>query len=210
MPNEKEFFMKRIISAALLGIVLTLAGCASAPKKKEPTIFFPPAPELPRLQYLTSFSGLKDVEKQSSFNKFVVGEKQNLRLDKPYGVAIYDGKIYVCDTNQTVVILDLKRKAYSALPDALKGPGKLSQPVNISIDPDGTKYVSDPERGQVVVFDKNDAYIKAYGIPGDWRPVDAVSFGDRLYVADISKGLIKVFSKASGEIVKTIGDKGQC
>jgi len=201
--------MKKIISAALVGTIFFFLGCASTPKKKEPAIFFPPAPELPRIQYLTSFAGLKDVEKQSSFNRFVVGEKQNLRLDKPYGVGIYDGKIYVCDTNTTVVVLDLKKRSYSALAGAIKGPGKLLQPVNISIEDDGTKYVADPVRGQVVVFDKNDAYVKAYGIPQNWRPVDAVAFGDRLYVADIVNGLIKVFDKASGELVKTIGDKGE-
>jgi DNA-binding beta-propeller fold protein YncE len=201
--------MKRIIStAAVFGIVLTLIGCASGPKTQQPLIFFPPAPELPRLQYLTSFSGLKDVEKQSSFNKFVVGEKQNMKLDKPYGVGLFDGKIYVCDTNQTVVILDLKKKQYAAMPDALNGPGKLKQPVNITIDQDGTKYVSDPVRGQVVVFDRNDAYVKAYGIPNEWRPVDAVPFGDRLYVADMQQGLVKVFDKTSGEMVNKIGDKG--
>jgi DNA-binding beta-propeller fold protein YncE len=209
MLDGRSFSMKRIIKAALLAIILGFLGCASTPKKKEPVIFFPPAPELPRLQYLTSFSGLKDVEKQSSFNKFVVGEKQNLKLDKPYGVGIYDGKIYVCDTNQTVIVLDLRKKTYGPLAESLKGAGKLLQPVNISIDQDGTKYVADPVRGQVVVYDKDDAYVKAYGIPGQWRPVDAIPFEDRLYVADISTGLIKVFDKSSGEMVKTIGDKGE-
>ena len=49
-----------------------------------------------------SFSGLKDIEEQSAFNRFVVGEKQDVKVDKPYGIAIYDGKIYVCDTNNSV------------------------------------------------------------------------------------------------------------
>ena len=33
-------------------------------------------------------------------------EMQDTKLDKPYGVAMYDGKIYVCDTNATVIVLD--------------------------------------------------------------------------------------------------------
>jgi DNA-binding beta-propeller fold protein YncE len=200
---------KRISSAWILLLVLTWIGCASAPKRKESAVFFPPAPELPRIQYLTSFAGLKDVEEQSSFNKFVAGEKQNLKLNKPYGAAIYDGKIYVCDTNNTVVIFDLKQKQFHYLLAATRGQGKVTQPVNISIESDGTKYVTDPQRGQVVVFDKNDEYVKAYGEPGKWRPVDAVPFQDRLYVADMDAGNIKVFDKTSGEIIKTIGDKGE-
>jgi DNA-binding beta-propeller fold protein YncE len=200
---------KKVNCLILLLILCTWIGCASAPKRKEAIVFFPPAPELPRIQYLTSFAGLKDVEGQSSFNKFVAGEKQNLKLNKPYGAAIYDGNIYVCDTNNTVVIFDLKKKEFRYLLAATQGQGKLREPLNISIEPDGTKYVTDPERGQIVVFDRNDEYVRAYGEPGKWRPVDAVPFQDHLYVADIEAGNIKVFNKASGEIVRTIGDKGE-
>src|SRR5262245_35991563 len=154
---RKENLIKYIattFSAAILVILFT--GCASAPIKKEAGIFFPPAPELPRFQYLTSYGGLKDIEVQSKFNKFVVGENQDHILDKPYGAAIFDGKIYVCDTSSTVYIFDLKRKEFGILQEASRGSGKLLQPLNISIEPDGTKYITDPLRGQIVVFDRND------------------------------------------------------
>jgi len=188
-------------------VAFVAAACSAPVTKKEAPVFFPPAPELPRVQYLTSFSGLKDIEGQSAFNRFVVGEKQDTRLDKPYGVAVYDGKLYVCDTNNTVAVFDLKRKRFGPLKGAI-GPGTLRQPLNISIEADGTKYVADPVRGQIVAFDKNDEYLKAYGMPGAWRPVDAVPFGDRLYVADVANGLVKIFDKESGERLKVIGDKG--
>jgi DNA-binding beta-propeller fold protein YncE len=187
----------------------TAAGVLAAPApEKESPVFFPPAPALPRIQYLTSFTGRKDIEKQSAFNRFVVGEKPDVKVDKPYGVAVYDGKIYVCDTNASVAVFDLKEKSFGALKGAV-GPGALRQPTNISIEADGTKYVADPVRGQVVVFDRNDDYVKAYGTEGAWRPVDAVPFEDRLYVADVANGLVKVFDKQSGEQLKTIGDKGE-
>lgn len=194
---------------AAAGLVILATGCvAPVGRVKGPPLFFPPAPELPRVQYLTSFSGLKDVETQSAFNRFVVGEKQDVKLDKPYGVGIHDGKIYVCDTNATVVVFDLKRRVFERLAGAV-GPGKLVQPTNISIEADGTKYVADPARGQIVAFDREDRYVKAYGEPGAWRPVDAVAFEDRLYVADVTNHVVKVFDKFSGEPVKTIGDKGE-
>jgi DNA-binding beta-propeller fold protein YncE len=189
-------------------LALLAAACATPQVKKAASVYFPPSPELPRIQYLTSFTGLKDVEEQSAFDKFVVGEKQDVKLDKPYGVAIYDGKIYVCDTNATVIVFDLKGRTFGTLKGAA-GPGQLLGPVNISIERDGTKYVADPVRGQVVAFDRDDGYLKAYGEPGAWRPVDAVPFHDRLYVADPSTGLVKVFDIASGELLKAIGDKGE-
>jgi len=200
--------VRPLLRAAPAALALLAAACATPALKPEPPVFFPPTPELPRIQYLTSFRGLKDIEEQSSFDRFVVGEKADLRLDKPYGIGIHDGKIYVCDTNATVVVLDLQGRSYSALKGAV-GPGKLLQPVNISIEPDGTKYVADPARGQVVVFGRDDQYLNAYGAPGDWRPVDAVPFEDRLYVADPSNGLVKVFDKGTGDVLKTIGDRGE-
>jgi sugar lactone lactonase YvrE len=199
---------KGIKQAAAAGLIVLAASCAARVEPKSTRVFFPPAPAPPRLQYLTAFNGLKDIETQSGFNKFVAGEKEDLKLDKPYGVALHDGKIYVCDTNATVVVFDLKAKTFGALKGA-SGPGQLMQPINISVDAHGTKYVSDPVRGQVVAFDRNDEYVKAYGVPGSWRPVDAVAFEDRLYAVDTANHLVQVFDLDSGKPVKTIGDKGE-
>jgi DNA-binding beta-propeller fold protein YncE len=196
---------KVVLSA---GLIVVATSCATHVRPPQSAVFFPPPPSPPRLQYLTSFSGLKDIETQSSFNKFVAGEKEDLKLDKPYGVAVHDGKIYVCDTNASVAVFDLKAKTFGPLKGAV-GAGRLMQPINVSIDGDGVKYVADPVRGQVVAFDWDDLYLRAYGVPGEWRPVDAAAFEDRLYVVDAANHVVKVFDKQSGEPVKTIGDLGE-
>jgi sugar lactone lactonase YvrE len=193
--------------ASLLG-ALVLAGCSATRPATQAPVFFPPAPDLPRIQYLTSFTGLKDIERQSAFNRFVIGEKQDLIVDKPYGVAMADGRIYACDTNSTVAVFDLKAKTFSYLAGAT-GQGALRQPINISIGQDGTRYVTDPVRGQVVAFDRGDQFVRAYGQPGDWKPVDAAAFGGRLYVADFDHGRIVVFDIASGSQVSSFGDKSE-
>jgi len=189
---------------------LLLAGCAAPQKKESFNLFYPPPPELPRLQWLTAFTGAKDVEQErSAFDKFVIGEEDNRRrLDKPYGVALYNGKIYVCDTNRSVMVFDLEKRTFGPLEDA-KGPGKLVQPLNISVDRDGNKYVSDPVRGQVVIFDRDDKYVKAFGASGEWKPVDAVVLDDRLYVADMKNGSVEVLDKATGQKLKRIGRAGK-
>jgi sugar lactone lactonase YvrE len=197
----------RAVAASLAAALLSSACAATAPAPTR-AVFFPPAPALPRLQYLTHYTGRKDIEQQTTFNRFIVGEVQDQILDKPYGVAMHDGKIYVCDTNATVTVFDLEKKTFSFLEGAL-GNGLLRQPVNISITADGTKYVSDPVRGQVVAFDRNDQFVTAYGSPSDWKPVDAVVWEDRLYAADMDHGAIKVFDTKTGELVKSFGDKGE-
>ncbi|MEW6117897.1 MAG: hypothetical protein AB1553_13525 [Nitrospirota bacterium] len=200
----------RLICLALLA-VFVLTGCGGAPPKKEdaPTVFYPDPPEPPRIQYLTSFTSARDVEaEKSAFDVFITGKKDDtLRLDKPYGVAMHNGKIYVCDTNSTVMVFDLEKRAFAPLIGA-KGLGKLAQPLNISIDRDGNKYVADPLRGQVVVFDKNDLYARAIGISAGWKPVDAVVYENELYVADIQNGEIKVFDKNTGDLLRKLGQRG--
>lgn len=201
--------MKFTATGLFMGAVtlaLLVAGCATPQVEKEPVKFYPDPPALPRVQFLTSFTGAKDVEGQKAFfDVFITGEKESRsRLDKPYGVAIYEGKIYVCDTNSTVMVFDLNSKTYGPLQGA-KGPGKLVQPINIRISRDGVKYVTDPLRGQVLIFDKEDAFVKALGSPQGWKPVDAVPYEDRLYVADIDNSVIKVFDLATGELVRTFG-----
>ena len=200
--------MNKLAGYFPVALIAALVGCAAAPKKPEAPVFYPPAPAPPRIQYLTSFSGQKDIETESAFRRFIFGVTPEKKLDKPYGVAIFDGKIYVCDTNQTVVVFDLRARTFEPLKGA-KGKGQLTQPINISIESDGTKYVADPVRGQVVAFDRNDEYLKAYGTPGTWRPVDAAALGGWLYVADMQNHIVQVFDKKTGEVVRTIGNKGE-
>jgi len=190
-------------------IMIIFAGCASAPEKAaEPPIFYPDPPEPPRIQFLKSYTSAFDLgAKKSAFDIFITGEKEKFSiLDKPYGVAIYDGKIYVCDTNATVMVIDLKKNTFEPLQGA-QGLGKLVQPLNISIDKNGNKYVADPVRGQVVIYDKNDAYVKAFGIAGAWKPVDAAVYEDRLYVADIQNRDIKVLDKETGDVLLALGQE---
>ncbi|MFZ2199007.1 MAG: 6-bladed beta-propeller [Thermodesulfovibrionales bacterium] len=187
-----------------------ITGCGAAPvQKSDYFIYFPKPPDLPRIQFLTSFTSEKDLlPDESSFEKFVVGEKKDVKIDKPYGVALYGGKIYVCDTNVTVTVFDLVKKTMGPLAGA-QGLGRLIQPLNIAIDKEGNKYVADTGRGQVVVFDRDDQFLNAIGTFGTWRPSDVDVFENLLYVADIKNGLIKVFDKASGAEVKEFGKSGK-
>src|SRR5271169_2998653 len=101
----------------ILILVSLLSGCAAPPKKVE-TVFYPPAPEPPRLQFLRSLSGEKDIaEKKSAFQTFITGVGESGRgVDKPYGLAISKGKIYVCDLNQGLIVFDLEKKTFGQYP----------------------------------------------------------------------------------------------
>jgi len=200
-----------IIFLFLVSLLGSLSGCAStaAPKKDASMVFYPAPPQLPRYQFLHSYTNSNDIEPdQSKFEVFVSQQERATKwLLKPFGIAMHNGKIYVADTNATVQVIDLVNKRMDPM-EGTKGLGKVVQPINLSIDDDGNKYVADPIRGQVVVYDKNDFYIKAIGIAGVWKPVDVTVFEDRIYVVDAKNLEIRVFDKSSGELVKKIGQKG--
>ena len=82
--------VQRFQTVALIFILAVVAGCASPQQKKhEEAVFLPPPPNLPRLQFLVSYTGAKDIEPpKGAFEVFVTGEVESKgRLDKPYGVA---------------------------------------------------------------------------------------------------------------------------
>src|SRR5689334_17215678 len=105
---HRRFLRSALLTAA--GIVLTIAtGCASQPKKAaevKPAAFWPPYPDAPRVQYLTSFSASTDVApKKSSLDQLIYGKEAEsvLAVKKPYGIKMYNGKVYVCDLRNACV-----------------------------------------------------------------------------------------------------------
>ncbi|MCK5192476.1 MAG: hypothetical protein KAQ71_01615 [Desulfobulbaceae bacterium] len=197
------------LALCFLTATLFLSGCVTTPEPKKETdsVFFPDPPAPPRLQFLIVYTTSKDIEKKGSqFDSFLTGRKDppGTHLIKPYGVAIQDGKIYVCDSQKTVEIFDLKNNKFYMLEGA-RGLGKVVQPLNINITDDGRKFVADPVRGEIVMYDADDMYVKSYGLPGQWKPVDVAHYEGLLYVVDSRNRDIKVFDIESGEKIRSLG-----
>lgn len=229
MPGRK-LGAGRLAGAALL---LLSAGCATAPvSKPKEAVFFPPPPAVPRLQYLTSFSSEQDLGGgPSRFSSFIVGKEPPRRpIGKPYGVAIRDGKLYVCDTGSSLIeIVDLRKKQLRYFTPPREG--SLRTPVNIAVDHDGTRYVADTGRGQVVIFAADDRYLGAIGEKvqakarahskapteaaaasepsadekvDEMKPTDVAIAGDRLYISDLKGSRVRVYDKATRKLLFTI------
>ena len=203
-------FLTRIF--LILFLLATLWGCATAPPKKEvrPAVFYPPLPNPPRIQYLVSFSSASDVSApQSRLAEFIVGKdpKEKYAVKKPYGVSISDGKIYVVDTQGPgYAVFDLKNKILKGVSGS--GAGRMRKPINITIDREGTKYVTDTGLNQVLTFDKDDNFVRAYGVKDQFRPGDVAVFGDRLYVSDLKNHEIQVLDKVTGKLLFKFGKAG--
>ncbi|MCX7148469.1 MAG: hypothetical protein NTY05_03505 [Rhodocyclales bacterium] len=195
-----------------------LAACVSNPNQPEQNkaaeapagpVFYPPLPNSPRIQYLTTIASERDLAvRKNSFADFIVGEEKEMqRLTQPYGIALYGGKLYVADTGAGgLAIFDLAQQRFSFVTGI--GAGRIKRPINIRIDADGTKYITDTGRDQVLVYDRDDRFVRAYGVEGQFRPVDLAIAGNRLYVADILHHQIQVLEKITGKLLFKFGKAG--
>lgn len=201
-------------AAGMLATAILGAGCAvrhERPAADAAPIFYPPLPNQPRVQFLAHFSSERDLAPPvSGFRDFVLGTEvpgTNQLIIKPYGVEIRDSAIYVVDTrNGGWAVLDLaQRRAHVVQPT---GAGKLSKPINLCIDTDGTRYVTDTDRNQVVAFDRDNGFKRAFGATGQFQPVDIAVAGDRLYVSDIAHHQVVVLDKQTGNELLRFGGAG--
>src|ERR1017187_3757083 len=116
--SMRPFSFQPLIAAA--GMAILIAGCATQPKNAGPKyVFFPPPPDAPPLKFLTAFSSEKDLRggRAGSFMTFVTGAAPaDKPIAKPYGAALSQNKIYVCDTGSHAVLkLDLESRHITAV-----------------------------------------------------------------------------------------------
>ncbi|HVM46550.1 MAG TPA: 6-bladed beta-propeller [Candidatus Acidoferrum sp.] len=194
----KSWLLNGLCAATLAALA---AGCASAHKEPAHYTFFPPAPDEPRVQYLTAFSSDLELGRSQSFADYITGRPSGASpLIKPYGLGLYGGKLYVCDTmSSRIQVFDLvKRRSRDFAP---RGEGRLQTPINITIDADGTRYVTDTGRDQVLIFGKDDNYVGAIGTSGEMKPTDVAVTPERLYVTDVKGHGVRVYSKADRKLL---------
>jgi DNA-binding beta-propeller fold protein YncE len=134
-------------------------------------------------------------------------DKEAQLIQKPYGMALFEGAIYVVDTRGNGYgIFDLVKGRSKLIQPT--GAGALIKPINITIDEDGTRYITDTQREQILVFNADDKFVRAIGEPGQFRPVDVAISGDRLYVTDIMHHQVQVLDKQTDEILLSFGEAG--
>lgn len=189
------------------------AGCATAPEKpatvKAP-VFYPAPPDPPRVQHLVTLTSARDLRRdQGGLADFVLGkEGSEDRLLRPYGAALFDGRLYVADSRAAgLAVFDLAAGRFRVIEGT--GAGRMQRPVNVTIDADGTKYVTDTARNQVLVYDRAEGFVAAFGEKEKFRPADAAIVGDRLYVTDLASNQVLVLDKRTGKPLFRFGKPGK-
>jgi len=221
--------MKRItlskawLIALQLVVVFWLSGCAvegpRGPAARKPV--FPDPPEEARFVYERTIYSSADVakgDKNARLKQLLTGEQARggEGLGKPYGVAVYHGRVFVSDTiGHAVAVFDIPGQRHFKIGEE-DGPGGLKRPMGLDVDGKGNLYVMDGAAKQIQVYDGEGRFLRSLGGPS-WfnRPngiaVDAA--GSRLYVVDTGgvssmEHRVRVFDARSGAHVMDVGKRG--
>lgn len=198
-----------IIPLFLLSMILIQAGCSrhlNSMSSTHPSIIYPAAPDTARIQYLTTFSSSENTgSRQGAFSKFLFGNSPVKQIKKPYGIAVHNGKIYICDTGLGVLeVIDLKKNSFDYFNP--QGKGKLKLPLNCFVDDEGIVYVADGNRLQVVVYDSQGNYLGAFGETDKFKPTDVFVSGDKIFVTNVRNNKVLVYSKHTHKLLSSIPD----
>ncbi|CAG0960880.1 hypothetical protein PHYC_00719 [Phycisphaerales bacterium] len=207
-----------LLRTALTGcLCLLLSACASTPaadarpsNAARSYAFWPLFPADPRIQFLRSFGSSDDLapRKASGLESIVFGKEvtQEAMINKPYGLTMKGGKIYVCDMRAgSLVVLDLLKKQTRLV--GVAGSGRLTHPVAVAIADDGMIYVAESDRGAIIVFDARERYSYSMGFQ-KFKPVSLALHGDRLYACDMAGQVVQIFDRKSGSHLGSIGSVG--
>ncbi|MGO8705385.1 MAG: 6-bladed beta-propeller [Candidatus Brocadiia bacterium] len=204
-----------LLIASLLAAAL--AGCKTVETPPPPAkaIFYPFPPDPPRVQFLTAIDTARDVitsKRGWRFLDLIVGappdilESQQATLGKPYGVAVWRGRIYVCDFGAHVVkVFDLERNKFYVLGGDTP---PTTAPTNLCVSDDGYKFVVESMPALIQVFDPDDNYVTTFKVK-DGRPGGVAAVGGELFVTDVTNDRILVLDRGTGKLLRTLGGKGQ-
>jgi len=186
---------------AILFITITLFWSCSKEmhpaKGPDKLVIYPAPPDTARIQFLTKISSSSDVSgSRRGFKKFILGAEEVRTIGKPYGIALYKGKIYICDTfKRGFDIIDLEKNTFREfIPD---GAGALKVPLNCAFDGRGYLYVADADRKQIVVFDEKGNYVTCFGEKENFKPTDIFITGGKIYVVNLAGHQVQIYSSDS-------------
>ena len=179
---KKQISGKTVLSILQLAGVLLLAACAVPPQalKVQEIPVFPSPPDEARFIYERTLYSSADVvkeDKNAGLKRLLTGEvKTGEGLGKPYGVAVYHGRVYVSDTAlRTVAVFDIPGQRFFSIGDG--DIGKLVMPMGLDVDGKGNLYVVDSRAKLVQVYDQDGKHLRTLLDGEKWLNIDALEAG---------------------------------
>lgn len=196
-------------------VALWCAGCAAPQKVATERYFWPPPPDVARIEWLKAYSSQLDIDKTPSqrFWASIAGDDPPRSLLKPVEVKSIPelDKFLVSDISRgAVVVFDLAGHEMRNL-EIPAGAPPLQLPLSIAVDRNDSIYVLERRSASVLVFDKKEKYQRAISLKAVsvTSPTSMIvdKKNDLMYVADAASRKI-VVTNLAGAFVRTVGGAG--
>lgn len=162
-------------------------------------IYYPQDADTAYFQYLKGINFSGDIEMPSKFQEAIVGKKAIAQFIKPYGVTVFNNKVYVADIGiKGVNILDFKNKSFTQFAPFHRD---LSFILTSAVDENGDQYLVDSKSLKVAVYDINGKFKTIFSVEENVRPVRIRIKQDKIYIADIPTGKINIYSKETYKLI---------
>ena len=220
--------------ATMLGVVLLLGACASAPTPglfttevqgfdPENPVFFPPGSdrEIPRYRYLGELVGDENFIRERTRSGFyralewitgaVFGEATPRRLQRPQSGAVgVDGRIFISDVGHPGVFVFNTAAGLLDLWQMADRNRRFESPIGIATTPAGDVFVADSALGFVAHLGVDGAPMAPLGLGVLKRPTGLAydAAARELYVADTANHEIVVFDMEGHSVKRRISKRG--
>lgn len=201
-------------------ILLNLSGCGGtrgSNNTANPEDFvWPLPPDPPKIKFVKSIHSEMDVGHKRSFVRriyeAVFGRAPLRALKKPLVVHTDKSeRILVVDSGwRKVLVFDFENNQLGVL--GKSGRGRLLNPLGVTTDDNGQIYVADAGGQRIMIYDSEGKFLRAFGGKGILERPSGIAVNlklGKIYVVDTWAHQIKVFDINSGNVLFTIGKKGE-
>lgn len=201
--------------AALLLAAVTLAGCAGAQLKNPPA--WPPPPEKPRIRFLRTFQAEGDLPTGALWRiwRALVPVPPETVIRQPMGLALSpdEQRLYVATgVRGSVIRVDLRSGRFERM--ASEGRHAPANAIGVAVDDQENLYVADLGGNRVLVFDRDDHFLREFGQDKLSQP-RAIALDRKAQTLFVVSGVsgsslahrVDVFS-LKGEHLRTFGKRG--
>lgn len=207
--------MVRLQRFLLYTFSLMLSACAGNAPVTSERYFWPPPPDVPRIEWIKAYSSQLDIEK-TPFQRFIAaiaGDDQPIPFIKPLDVKSIPelNCFYVSDVGQqAVIVYDLGRHEMRILKTPEDAP-VIRHPASLDYDSGFNLYLLERNSSSVLVFDRNEKYLRYIDLSNitGIRPVAMAidRTNARLYIADGGSKRIVVLD-LYGRLISVVGSGG--
>jgi DNA-binding beta-propeller fold protein YncE len=197
--------MQRITTLLFFGMIWFIISCSTNIQKQYEPLYFPSAPDEPKIQFLTVINGSIDIKgKQSSFESFILGEETQADIIKPFGISSRKDNIMIVDSKlQCLININLKTGTFEYINPG--GQGNLKKPLNCYFYNEAV-YINDLENKQIVVLNNKNEFIKKIGSSYLSKPSDVAVCKEMIYISDMDSNKVIVFSNTEDKVLFSFPD----